>query len=157
MNHVSAAEVKRTVEHIDEVRRSHVFRDPDRPDGQFVRPRRNRQPKAILQAQQRLRTDRWRSDMDRRRAPTASQIGMSLVVALVTSRLDELTPQDRGIVGAMLTDLQSRGFAVPEALATLRRMRNRLVDPADREGEPTESTGPAIVPGGEAMESGHPF
>lgn len=134
------------IDRIDAERRASLYRDPDRPDAHFLRSR-DRLPKEVLRARARVRTDRWRTDMDRRKAPTASQIGLSLVHALVTSRLDELTESDRGLVGAMLTDLQSRGFDVKEALATLRRTRNRLVDPADREGEASETTGPAIVPG----------
>jgi hypothetical protein len=77
--------------------------------------------------------------LDARRAPSTHQIAMSLVVALVTSRMHELTDDDRGLVGRMLVDLQSRGFSVVESRAMLRRLRNRIVDPADRECEADSS------------------
>jgi hypothetical protein len=66
---------------------------------------------------------------------------MALVTALVTATLDELTEADRGIVRRALVDLQGRGFSIIEAKDMLRRLRNRMVDPADLEGESTESTG----------------
>jgi len=40
-----------------------------------------------------------------------------------------------------LADLQSRGFDLLEVKSSLRKLRNRMVDPADLEGEQTESTG----------------
>jgi hypothetical protein len=47
---------------------------------------------------------------------------------------------DRGIVGRALQDLQGRGFNIIEAKDMLRNLRNRMVDPADREGEQAESS-----------------
>jgi hypothetical protein len=84
--------------------------------------------------------------MDRRACPTTNQIGMALVMALVTSSIDDLTEADRGITGRALVDLVARGFDLREAQSMLRRLRNRLVDPKDREGEPGESTGEALSP-----------
>jgi hypothetical protein len=71
---------------------------------------------------------------------------MAMIKALVTSRFVELTEQDRGLVGQMLVDLRNRGFDLEESKKMLRKLRNRMVDPADRAGEPGESTGPAIRP-----------
>ena len=124
-------DVDRIVSQIDETRMAEHFRNPDRPDSRFVKPRRRQDP-AIRRAKGRLRTAAYRNRLDQRAAPSTTQIAMSLVVALVTSRLDALTEVDRGIVGRMLTDLQNRGFSVSESHAMLRRLRDRIVDPADR-------------------------
>lgn len=111
----------------------------------FVKSR-GRPPSEIVKAQGRIQTAAWRNALDRRACPTTSQIGMALVMALVTSRPDEITTADRGIVSRALVDLVARGFDLREAQAMLRRLRNRLVDPKDREGEPGESTGEALAP-----------
>jgi hypothetical protein len=85
--------------------------------------------------------------MDRRRAPTAEQFGMAMAVALATtSRLDDLTVADRQLVQRALAFLTANGFDVAEAKATMRRMRLKLVDPADRDGEASESCAPPIRP-----------
>lgn len=139
-------DVRRTVEMIDETRRSEYFRDPDRPDSTFVRPRRGRQDPEIVKAQTRLRTAHWRNQQDRKGAPTTYQIGMSVIAALVTARMSDITETDRGLIGAMLTDLQARGFSVMETKAVLRRLRNRMVDPGDRQDEATETTSAPLTP-----------
>lgn len=69
---------------MDAARGAFFERDPDRPDNKFVKPRR-RQPIEIRKAQQRLRTARWRSEMDRRRAPTTTEVGLGLSTALATT------------------------------------------------------------------------
>jgi hypothetical protein len=75
---------------------------------------------------------------------------MSLVRALITSRLRELTWTDYDLVDRALADLRSRGFSIDETKAVLRRMRTRYVDPSDRAGEPDESCGPDLrLPGEE--------
>lgn len=124
----SNIEAKQTIANIDAVRRSTYFRDPDRPDARFVKPRRKRTPTETTRAMQRLRTDAWRAEMDRRRAPSASQIGMALVIALVKSKPSEWTEADRGVLAKALLDLDARGFDVKEAKATLQRMKKRLSD-----------------------------
>jgi hypothetical protein len=53
----------------------------------------------------------------------------------VTANLDELTKMDHGIVGRALVDLQRRGFCIVEARDMLLKLRARMVDPADGEGE----------------------
>ena len=53
----------------------------------------------------------------------------------VTANLDELTKMDHGIVGRALVDLQRRGFCIVEARDMLQKLRARMVDPADGEGE----------------------
>jgi hypothetical protein len=51
-----------------------------------------------------------------------------------------LTWADKDILSRALMDLRARGFCVVEAKATLRRLRNRHVDPGDRKGEPSEAS-----------------
>lgn len=137
------SDVDRVVREIDATRETEFWRDPDRPDSRVFRGR-GRVPKEVVRAQTRLRTAHWRIQMDRRKAPTAEQIGMSVLYALITSRMSELTFTDRDLLARALMDLQARGFSVVEAKATLRRMRNRYVDPADRDAETSKCTGPAM-------------
>jgi hypothetical protein len=134
------SDVDRIVAKINETRQSEHWRNPDRPNSRFVKQVRRQDPK-ITRAKTRARTALYRNRLDQRGAPSTHQIAMALVVALVTARLDELTEVDRGIVGRALVDLQGRGFSVVEAKNMLRKLRNRMVDPADLEGESTESTG----------------
>lgn len=76
---------------MDSMRGTTFYRDPDRPDAAFVKSR-SRVPEEVRRAQGRLRTARWRADMDRRKAPTALQIGMAMAVALATTnRQSDLT------------------------------------------------------------------
>ncbi|MEZ0059837.1 hypothetical protein [Bradyrhizobium ottawaense] len=129
---------------MDSARGAYFQRDPDRPDNMFVKPRR-RQPVEVSRAKARLRTARWRSEKDRRRAPTVSEVGMSLAVALATSSWsDRLTSLDYDLLRRALDDLQARGFSVEETKKTMRRLRLRLVDPGDRQGEESEGCGPPI-------------
>lgn len=129
---------------MDSARGAYFQRDPDRPDSRFVKARR-RQPVEVSRAKARLRTARWRSEKDRRRAPTVSEVGMSLAVALATSSWsDRLTSLDYDLLRRALDDLQARGFSVEETKKTMRRLRLRLVDPGDRQGEESEGCGPPI-------------
>ncbi|OSJ32591.1 hypothetical protein BSZ19_18600 [Bradyrhizobium japonicum] len=113
-------------------------RDADRPDNVFVKPRR-RQPIEVSRAQQRMRTARWRSEMDRRKAPTAAEVGMALATALATTDWsDTLTSLDYDLIRRALSDLEARGFSNVEARRTMRRLRDRMVDPVDRPDEVTE-------------------
>lgn len=133
------AEIQRVVAAIDETRRTEHWRNPDdRPDSNVFKLR-ERVPPEVTRAKNRLRTAHWRVRMDRRKAPDSREIGMALVHALITSRLTEMTWTDRDLLARALMDLQARGYSVVEAQRTLRRMRNRYVDPADRAGEPSES------------------
>jgi hypothetical protein len=138
-------DVDRIVAKIDETRVAEHWRNPDRPDGKFVRSR-GRQDPAIGRAKTRLRTAHYRNRLDQAKRPSNYQIGMSPVVALVTARMDELTDLDRSLVGKAPVDLQGGGFSVVEAKSMLRKLRNRMVDPADRKGEPGESTSAPIEP-----------
>lgn len=129
---------------MDSARAAYFQRDPDRPDSRFVKAPR-RQPLEVRKARQRLRTARWRSEMDRRKAPTVSEVGMSLAVALATSSWsDRLTSLDYDLIRRALDDLKARGFSIDEARRTLRRLRIKLVDPGDRQGEESEGCGPPI-------------
>ncbi|CUT11483.1 hypothetical protein BF49_2563 [Bradyrhizobium sp.] len=134
-----AAEIDRVVAAIDETRRTENFRNPDdRPDATVFKMR-GRVPPEVIRAQTRCRTAAWRVRMDRRKAPDSRELAMSLLYALITTRLSEMTWTDKDLVARALMDLQARGYDVNEAKATLRRIRNRYVDPADRAGEPSES------------------
>lgn len=129
---------------MDAVKSAYFQRDPDRADNVFMKPRR-RQPIEVKKAQQRLRTARWRSEMDRRRAPTVGEVGMALAVALATtSWQDMMTSADYDLIRRALCDLESRGFDPKEVRKTMRRLRTRMVDPGDRAGEADESCGPPI-------------
>ena len=139
-------ETARIVAALDETRRAEYFRDPDRPDAKFLRSRRGRQHPDVVRAQARVRVANWRVQQDRRGAPTTAQVGMALVSALATASLAELTASDHALVGRMLQDLVQRGFDIQETKAVLRRLRNRLVDPADHAGEPGDSTDLPVQP-----------
>jgi hypothetical protein len=139
MKTTKSEEVDRIVAQIDETRQAEHWRNPDRPNGKFAKSRRRQDPK-IRRAKTRARTALYRNRLDQRGAPSTAQIAMAMVVALLTADLDELTAADRGIVGRALQDLQGRGFNIIEAKDMLRKLRNRMVDPVDLEGE-TESTG----------------
>lgn len=142
-------ETARIAAAIDETRQTEHWRDHDcRPDARVFRSR-GRVPPEIVRAQTRLRTAAWRNQQDRRKAPDSREIGMSLLHALITSKLADITRSDRDLIARMLVDLDARGYSVVEAKATLRRMRDRYVDPVDRQGEPTESM-PARQFAGEA-------
>ena len=120
---------------IDETRKTEHWRDHDcRPEARAFRSRGRVDPQ-IVRSQTRLRTAHWRNQQDRRRAPDSREIGMALLSALITSKLGEMTYTDKDLVARMLMDLHARGYDVKEARATLRRMRNRYVDPVDRQGE----------------------
>jgi hypothetical protein len=131
-------DVDRIVAQIDETRVTELWRNPDRPDGRFVRSR-SRQDPQITRAKTRARTALYRVRLDQRHAPSTAQIAMAMVVALVTADLDELTEADRGIVRRALVSLKGHGFCVVEAKNMLRKLRNRILDPGDRAGEQSTS------------------
>ncbi|WP_340672317.1 hypothetical protein [Bradyrhizobium ottawaense] len=83
--------------------------------------------------------------MDRRRAPTVAEVGMALATALATTNWsDTLTGADYDLLRRALDDLQARGFSIDEARRTLRRLRIKLVDPGDRQGEESRGCGPPV-------------
>jgi hypothetical protein len=140
------SDVDNTVNEIDKMREAAFFRDPDRPSTTFV-PVRQRQDPRIRRAKARARTAAWRNNCDRAGRPEARDVGMALVTALVTSPdLLSMTEPEVRFVTAALADLEARGFDRAQTLKVLRRLRNRLVDPDDRAGEESESTGPSITP-----------
>jgi hypothetical protein len=75
-----ADEVARVVSQIDETRQAEHFRNPDRPDARFVKPRRRQDP-AIGRAKARVRTAHYRNGLDQRCAPSTYTIAMALVKA----------------------------------------------------------------------------
>lgn len=140
----SEAEVNRIVGQIDAMRRDlfdmeHV----DKPDGRAFRER-GRQDIRITRAKTRLRTAAWRKRMAENRTATADQVSRAILAALVTSSTEDLMQSDRNLVNRALAGLQARGFDVSSTAKSLRRMRNELMNPADREDE--TSTGAPIVP-----------
>lgn len=119
-------------------------RDRDRPNSRFVKPR-GRAPLEVKRAQQRLRTARWRSEMDRRRAPTTTEVGLALATSLATLEWStRFTGADSELLNRAFHDLAARGFSIEETKKTLRRLRVKLVNPGDRAGEADESCGPPI-------------
>jgi hypothetical protein len=78
------SEVDRIVGQIDETRREEHWRNPDRPNGQFVKKRRRQDP-TITKAKTRVRTAVWRNGLDRLGRPEVNVIGMALVTSLATS------------------------------------------------------------------------
>jgi hypothetical protein len=131
------SDLDRIVAQIDEARQAEHWRNPDRPNGQFVKRRRRQDPK-IRRAKGRVRTAVWRNGLDRLGRPEARDIGMAMVAALVTSEnLLDMTQAELRFVTAALANLENRGFARDQILQVLRRLRTRLVDPEDREGEST--------------------
>jgi hypothetical protein len=155
MNYQST--VDRTVAVIRRTSAELFFRNDDRPSTQFV-PVRQRQDPEIRKAKAQARTAAWRMECDRRKRPEARDVGMALLLALVTSPdLLDMTGRELRFVGAALADLEARGFDREETKAVMRRLRNRMVDPGDRQGEESESTGPAIVPSSWSTEKSSPF
>jgi DNA-binding MarR family transcriptional regulator len=140
------SDIDMIVDKINKRKESEFFRDPDKPSTRFVQVRQRQDPK-IRQAKARARTAAWRNGLDRLHRPEARDIGMALVTALVTSRdLMNMTEPEVRFVSAALADLESRGFDRKQTLRVLRRLRNRLLDPGDRQGEESESTGQPIMP-----------
>ena len=137
-------DVGRIVAQIDETRVAEHWRNPDRPDGQFVKKRRrHRQDPKITRAKTRVRTAVWRNGLDRLGRPEVNVIGMALVTSLATSpNLLDMTELEVRFIAAALADLEGRGFDRVQILRVLRRIRNRMVDPEDRAGEATESGEP---------------
>jgi len=132
------------VREVDEVARQFARR-PDRPDGRFVRLRLD--DVAMEKAKQRLRTAAWRDANDRKGRPTAEQIGKALLMAVVTSpSFKRLLDSDLSVVAVAVEDMVQRGFDRGQVHDVMRRIRHRHVDPADRLGEATETTGDPIEP-----------
>lgn len=132
---------------IDNVTKSYFGRDVERPDNRFCKAR-GRMPIEVRRAKQRMRTARWRADMDRRKSPTIDEVGRALVEALVTSDRDKLmdrTGVEFDLVKRALVILRDRGYSIDETKETLRRRRDRLVHPGDRPDEDSESTDGAML------------
>ncbi len=124
-------DVDRIVDQIDVTRIAEHFRNPDRPDARFARSRGRQDPK-IRRAKGRVRTAHYRNRLDQAKRPSTYQIGMALVISLVTADSESMSRSDWNLVGRALADLQSRGFDLLEVKGSLRKLRNRMVDPADR-------------------------
>jgi hypothetical protein len=138
-------EVDTLVDQIDKTRESVFFRDPDRPSTTFMPARKKEDPR-IRRAKTRARTAAWRNDLDRQRRPESADIGKALLLALVMSKnLLDMTQPEVQFVTAALDDLAVRGFDRAQTLKVLRRLRNRLMDPADLQGEEPESSSSTVM------------
>ncbi|MBN8974124.1 MAG: hypothetical protein J0H51_19200 [Rhizobiales bacterium] len=128
--HVASA-----VAEIDEVRSSIFGRNPDRPDGRFVRS-----PvgggRDVAKARQRLRTAAWRRDNDAKGRPTSDQIGRALLMAVVTSPdFADLVEGELTVVRRALNSMQSNGFDLAQTQDVMRRLRRRHSNAVDRDAE----------------------
>jgi len=75
---------------------------------------------------------------------------MALAVALATtSNRDALAGDDRRLVMRALHDRRDRRFDIDQAKLTMRPLRNKMLDPSQRQGEATESCGQPLGPPGE--------
>ena len=121
--------MRSSVDEIDEVRDVTFERLPDRPDGGFVRRRRDVPPSpAELKALQRLRTAAWRLDNDRRGRPTTDQIARALLVAICASSrsFEQLVDAEVGFVRDAVDDMIARGFVRSEIEDVMRHIRRRV-------------------------------
>lgn len=123
------------VAEIDEIRVSTFGRNPDRPDGRFVRSRVSGS-RDVAKARQRLRTAAWRRSNDERGRPTADQIGRALLMAVVTSEdFSDLIDNELTVVRRALNAMQDNGFDLSEAQDVMRRIRRRHVNAVDHDAE----------------------
>lgn len=121
-----------TVAEIDQVRIATFSRNPDRPDGRFVRNR--VAGRDVAKARQRLRTAAWRSDNDRRGRPSSDQIGRALLMAVVTSPdFADLVEGELTVVRMALNSMQENGFDLAEVQDVMRKIRRRHSISSDRE------------------------
>jgi hypothetical protein len=119
------SEVSRIVRQIDETTKAEYFRDPYGPNARFTRPR---QDPEVSRAKARMRTAAWRAELDRRKRPTASQVGIALAVAFAAHPdFYEIYRLEGSILERALAHLKSNGFSIAEAQDVLRRMRRRML------------------------------
>jgi hypothetical protein len=119
------SEITRIVRQIDETRTAEYFRDPYRPNARFARPR---QDPEVSKAKARMRTAAWRAELDRRKRPTASQVGIALAVAFAAHPdFYEIYRLEGSILERALEHLKLNGFSIAEAQDVLRQMRRRLL------------------------------
>lgn len=141
-----SSDIDDQVSQIDGIRESVLFRNPDRPSTRFIPVRKPaKQDPRIRRAKARARTAAWRNDLDRLKRPEARDIGMALLTAWVTfPDLLDVSKLEVRFVTAALDDLAARGFDRAQTLKVLRRLRNRMLNPDDRQGEESRENG---VPG----------
>ncbi|MCW2079677.1 UNVERIFIED_ORG: hypothetical protein M2193_001852 [Bradyrhizobium japonicum] len=118
---MSKALITQSVESIDQETAETWFRS-----GVLGRRKGVRQPEALVRAKSRRRTARWRAKNDEARRPEAVTVAMSLLRAVASARLSELSPEERGVIGAALVDLHDQGYSLREVLAVCRRLRRRV-------------------------------
>lgn len=104
------------------------------PDGRAFR-KRVKEDVRITRAKSRLRMAAWRKKNAEARRASTDQIVRAMLLALVTSQQSDLQQSDRNLIGKVLVDLDRRGFDLHAAKASLRRLRDEIVPPADRAGE----------------------
>ena len=134
-------EVNRIVSAIDSTRHDlfSISNVDDAPKARAFRNREKEDPR-ITRAKSRLRMAAWRKKNAEMKRPTGHELCMAMLKAVATSKPGELTKSDYNLVGRAFADLQRRGFDIREAKEYLRRMRDQMVPPADRAGEPSADT-----------------
>jgi hypothetical protein len=122
---IAISEIRRIVRQIDETRTAEYFRDPYRPNARFARPC---QDPEVSKAKARLRIANWRAELDRRKRPTASQVGIALAVAFAAHPdFYEIYRLEGSILQRALEHLKSNGFSIDEAQDVLRQIRRRML------------------------------
>jgi hypothetical protein len=88
--------------------------------------------KTRQRASGRLRTAVYRCNLDTKRKPESSVVGMALLAAVVTqANLKSFDAASVSIVTAAFADLQERGYSRSEIEAVFRRFRKMLVSRPD--------------------------
>ena len=128
MSNIINRTVADVVATLDSTKATTYFRSVDRPKSAVVPARKAEDPE-ITKAKARLRTAAWRNKLDERRRPEVRDIGMALVMSLVTSPdLRNMSRSELDFIGRALLDLESRGYDLQEVKAVLKTFRRRLVD-----------------------------
>lgn len=129
---MSESEVNRIVGQIDATRADLFSMDHvDRPQAKAFTGRVKQDPR-ITRAKTRARTAAWRKRNAELKRATSQELCMAMWKALATSTRKDLTHTDMNLVGRAFADLQLRGFDIREAKSYLHRLRDSVVDPADR-------------------------
>jgi hypothetical protein len=111
---------------IDHIRLTGFQRAGTRPSAKLRRPPSEPQ-KAHQRASGRLRTAVYRCELDKKRKPESSVVGMALLAAVVTqTSLKSFDAASVAIVTAAFADLQLRGYERSEIEAVFKRFRKLL-------------------------------
>jgi hypothetical protein len=116
-----------TIAEIDRIRSSHFERAGSRPLSRSV-PAPVRADKALQQARGRLRQAAYRCSLDRKAAPEADTVGMSLLAAAMKMTKGEIDAGSIKLICLAFDDLVSRGYSRSEVEAVFRRIKRRACD-----------------------------